>query len=204
MMKKQFEDIYNNNMSETVSPMCAVSRLLKYQYKDCVTVFIGPCIAKKSEAHEHNIEGNADYVLSFGEFAAMLRAKGVQLEAVNDDTQEASIYGKNFAVSGGVTAAVLKCIEEQNGNIDNITYAKASGGSECKKCLLLLKAGKLPEDFIEGMICEGGCIGGPSKHLAEHEIRKSRETLLSKADKRGVSENLKNYPIDKFSMNRNV
>lgn len=204
MMKKQFEDIYKNNMSETVSPMCAVSRLLKYQYKDCVTVFIGPCIAKKSEAHEHNIKDNADYVLTFGEFAAMLRAKGIQLEEVKDDTQQASIYGKNFAVSGGVTTAVLQCIKEQNGNVDDITYAKASGGSECKKCLLLLKAGKLPEDFIEGMVCEGGCISGPSKHLAEHEIRKSREALLAKVDNRTVSENLKEYPIDKFSMSRDV
>ena len=47
-------------------------------------------------------------------------------------------------------------------------------------------------------------ITNDNKYLTENEIRKSRETLLSKVDKRGVSENLKNYPIDKFSMNRNV
>ncbi|MBP3201448.1 MAG: 4Fe-4S dicluster domain-containing protein [Lachnospiraceae bacterium] len=203
MIKNQFEDIYDSNMSKTVSPMCAVSRMLKYQYKDCITVFIGPCIAKKSEAHEHNIKGNADYVLSFGEMAAMLRAKNIKLEEVSEDIQVASLYGKNFAVSGGVSEAVLQCIKEQNQNVDDITYIKASGGSECKKCLLLLKAGKLQEDFIEGMVCEGGCIGGPSKHLSENEVRKSREILLSKVDNRGVGENLQNYPIDKFLMSRN-
>ena len=133
----------------------------------------------------------------------IILAKGIKLEENSEDNQQASLYGKNFAVSGGVTTAVLQCIKEQNGSVDDITYAKASGGSECKKCLLLLKAGKLTEDFIEGMICEGGCIGGPSKHLAEHEIRKFREALLSKADNRTVSENLKEYPIDKFSMSRN-
>lgn len=202
MMKTQFEDIYKNNMSHTVSPMCAVSRLLKSQYEDCITVFIGPCIAKKSEAHEHNIKGNADFVLTFGELTAMLRAKGVQLEEVNEEVQQASIYGKNFAVSGGVSAAVLQCMKEQNESTDDIKYIKASGGSECKKCLLLLKAGKLPEEFIEGMVCEGGCIDGPSKHLTEAEIKKSREALLSKADSRTVSENLKKYPLDKFSMDR--
>ena len=60
----------------------------------------------------------------------------------------------------------------------------------------------LQEDFIEGMICSGGCVGGPSRHKTEVEISKAREALLSKADGRKVLENLKNYPMEKFSMMR--
>ena len=67
---------------------------------------------------------------------------------------------------------------------------------------MLLKAGKLPEDFIEGMVCPGGCVGGPSRHKNINDINKSREALLSKADDRKVLDNLKNYPMDSFSMYR--
>ncbi len=52
------------------------------------------------------------------------------------------------------------------------------------------------------MACEGGCVGGPSRHKAENEIKRSRQSLLDEADTRKVLDNLKNYPMDKFSMMR--
>ena len=52
------------------------------------------------------------------------------------------------------------------------------------------------------MVCDSGCVGGPSKHRTEIEITKARNTLLAKADDRKVLENLKKYPMDKFSMHR--
>ena len=79
--------------------MCAVSRLLKAKDPETVTVFVGPCIAKKSEAHEHGIEGNADYVLTFGEIRAIMRAKGVELEPEENTSQEASVFGKRFGTA---------------------------------------------------------------------------------------------------------
>ena len=56
-------------------PMCAVSRMLKSQDPEIVTVFIGPCTAKKSESLDLNIKDNADYALTFGEVRAMMRAR---------------------------------------------------------------------------------------------------------------------------------
>lgn len=200
MIKLHFPQLLDN-MSTTVSPMCAVSRMIKSQDPEAVTVFIGPCMAKKSEAMDLNIEGNADYVMTLGEFSAMMRAKGVELEPEENDTQEASIYGKRFGNGGGVTAAVVKCLEEM-GEKSDVNVMKCSGGAECKKALLLLRAGKLPADFIEGMICQGGCVGGPSKHKTEIEAKKARDVLIGQADKRGVHENLEKYPMDQFSMHR--
>ena len=52
------------------------------------------------------------------------------------------------------------------------------------------------------MICPGGCIGGPSKHQAEAVVIKARTELLGKADGRKILENLKQYPMDRFSMHR--
>ena len=160
MVKKHFPEVWDC-VSTTVSPMCAVSRMIKAKEPEAVTVFIGPCVAKKSECQDKSIEGNADYVLTYGELSSIMKARNVKFEPAENDSQEASIYGKKFA-----------------------------------------NAGRLPEDFIEGMVCEGGCVGGPSQHRTEKAAMKDRNALLGEADERGVHENLEHYPMDTFSMHR--
>ena len=200
LLKTQFPDVYKENMSTIVSPMCAVSRYIKAVHPGAVTVFIGPCIAKKSESQEMDIEGNADYVLTYGEMSSLLRSKDIEITPVEEDYQEASLYGKGFASSGGVAEAVLSCMRERGVDTSNITVHKAAGGKPCAVAIRLLQLGKLPEDFVEGMICEGGCLGGPSKHTAVNVTTMARKKLFAKADRRSVLENLKNYPMDSFSM----
>ena len=200
MIKQHFPTLLDN-MSTTVSPMCGVSRWLKQKDPETITVFIGPCIAKKSESLDLNITGNADYVLTFGEIRAMMRAKGVELEPEENTYQESSVFGKRFGNGGGVTSAVLQCFKEMGEDI-NPEVMKCSGGAECKKALLLLKAGRLPADFIEGMACVGGCVGGPSKHKTELEAKKARDTLIGQADGRNVHENLVKVGADKVPMHR--
>ena len=202
MIKKHFPKQYAENVSQTVSPMCAISRYLKTLHPGCVTVFLGPCIAKKSEAADKSIPGNADYAITYGEFRALLRSKNIDLVKEDNSYQESSIWGKRFATSGGVAQAVLECMKERGQETSDIKFVQVAGGTECKTTLTMLKAGRLKEDFVEGMICEGGCVGGPSKHKTEMEIKRAREGLLKQADGRKVLENLKAYPMDKFSMYR--
>ncbi len=202
MIRKHFPQQFETNVSETVSPMCAISRYLKATRPGCVTVFLGPCIAKKSEAVNSGIPGNADYVITYGEFRSLLRSKGIEVEKEDNTYQESSIWGKRFATSGGVANAVLECMHERGEDTSDITFTQVAGGMECKTALTMLRAGRLKEDFVEGMICEGGCVGGPSKHKTEAEIRRAREGLLKLADDRKVLANLENYPMDKFSMYR--
>ena len=142
MVRKHYPELADK-ISTTVSPMCAVSRMIKAKDPDAVTVFIGPCVAKKSEVHDQKIEGNADYVLTFSEIRAIMKAKGVQLEADDTSYQEGSVFGKRFANSGGVTAAVIESMKEKGEDVD-CKVCKANGAAECKKALLLMKAGKLP------------------------------------------------------------
>lgn len=198
MIKKHFPEL-TENISSTVSPMCAVSRMIKAKEPDAVTVFIGPCISKKSEVHDHAIEGNADYALTYSEIRAIMRAKGVELREDNNTYQEASVYGKRFANAGGVTAAVLQSLKECEEEID-ACVCTANGAAECKKALLLMKVGKLPEDFIEGMICEGGCVGGPSSFENRMTAKKTRDAMIEEADGRGINENLVRYNMESFSM----
>lgn len=188
-------------VSTTISPMCAVSRLIKARDPEAITVFIGPCLAKKSEIIDQKIPGSADYVLTYSEIRAIMKAKSVVLQPCANDEQIGSVYGKRFANSGGVTAAVLQSLKESEDEID-AKVCVANGASECKKALLLLKAAKLPEDFIEGMICDGGCVGGPSSFSSQTSSKKHRDTLLNQADARGIHENIKDYDMDSFSMHR--
>lgn len=200
MVRKHYPDLADK-ISTTVSPMCAVSRMIKAKDPDAVTVFIGPCIAKKSEVVDQQIQDNADYVLTYSEIRAIMRAKGVELEADDTSYQEGSVYGKRFGNSGGVTAAVLQSMKEKNVDID-CKVCKANGAAECKKALLLMKAGRLPEDFIEGMACEGGCVGGPSSYNDMVTTKKFRDELLGRADDREIRANIANYHMETFHMHR--
>ncbi len=186
-IEKHFPEL-KDLISETVSPMCAVSRYIKKKYPGAVTVFIGPCIAKKSESLSGE-KDTADYALTYGEIRAMLRAKGVKLEPEEDTDDQSSIYGKKFANAGGVTAAVLESMKEL-GCMDDVSVCKCSGIAECKKALTLLKVGRLPEDFIEGMACEGGCVGGPSRHRAPNVAMRDRNEALSKSTDISIMDNL--------------
>ena len=202
MLRHQFPQQYEENKSSTVSPMVAVSRYLKAVDPDCVTVFIGPCIAKKGETMNEYIADRPDYALTYGEIVAMLDSRGIEITPVEEAYQEASLYGKRFAGSGGVAGAVMEVMEEMGEDTSDIRLLTCAGGDECKKALMLLKAGRIDADFIEGMMCPGGCVGGPSKHQAENLVIKARANLLAKADRRQILENLKQYPMDRFSMYR--
>ena len=200
MIRKHYPELADN-ISTTVSPMCAISRYVKSQHPGALTVFIGPCVAKKSEVVDQQIEGNADYVLTYSELRAILRAKNVELEPKANTYQEASVYGKRYGNAGGVTASVLEYMKETDQECD-AKVCTVNGAADCKKALLLMKVGRLPEDFIEGMACEGGCVGGPSRFEEIASAKKNRDALLSQADDRKIVDNLKNYPMDAFSMHR--
>ncbi len=200
MIKNHYPELLDK-VSTAVSPMCAVSRMIKAKQPNAVTVFIGPCIAKKSEAKDHKIEGNVDYALTYSEIRAIMKAKGVELMPSDNTYQESSVYGKRFGNSGGVTAAVVEYMKEKDYDCDP-KVCKANGAAECKKALLLLKAGRLQEDFIEGMACVGGCVGGPSAFKDQAAAKKDRDALISGADDRGIVDNLKKYDMGRFSMHR--
>lgn len=201
MIRKLYPDL-SDHISTTVSPMCAVSRMIKAKEPDAITVFLGPCIAKKSESQEFGIEGNADYALVYSEFSAIIQAKGLSYEyETEENPQEASKYGKRFANAGGVTAAVLKSMQETG--IEELPKVSAvNGAKECKKSLLLMSMGKFAEDFLEGMCCEGGCVGGPSAKNNEIASKKARDTMISAADDRGVLESISKIDSKSFSMHR--
>lgn len=160
MLKIHYPDLYKNNKSTTVTPMMATARKLKKEHPGCKVVFIGPCVAKKQEAMQE--VSAVDYVLTYEEIAAMMIAKGIDVDDVeSDETLTASNFGRNFAYSGGVAAAVVEALKEMNYD-KPVTTVLANGGMECKQQLNLIKFGRFKADILEGMACPGGCIAGPA------------------------------------------
>ncbi|MCD7825962.1 MAG: 4Fe-4S dicluster domain-containing protein [Clostridiaceae bacterium] len=202
MIRRHFPELIDN-ISTTVSPMAATARLVKAMHKDAVCIFIGPCIAKKSEAgqdQEHPGD-NADLVLTFEELNAMLRAKNITLEPCTMEEQNGSIHAKRYSNSGGVTKAVKQALMEQ-GTSAGVNVRQCNGAEECRKALFLMKAGKLPEDFIEGMSCEGGCVAGPGNILEEREYKRERDKQLANADDRTIQDTIEQFKEYEFSMHR--
>ena len=190
-------------ISTTVSPMAATARLIRANHPGAMCIFIGPCIAKKSEAGQYqHIEGdNADLVLTFEELLALFRAKEIVPEPKELTNQQGSIYGKNFAKNGGVMNAV-KQAHKESGATDELKVCACNGAEECKKALTLLKVGKLPEDFIEGMICTGGCVNGPGSLKASSKSAADRNKLLASLDGRSITQSLEENKGLEFEMHR--
>ena len=201
MIKKHFPTLLSN-MSTTVSPMAATAKLVRAIHPGAITVFIGPCIAKKGEVLDSITQGNADYALTFDELNAMFRAREINLSSFGGHMQQGSVYGKNFAIAGGVTASVIQAMEEKGIDTEKINVLGCNGAAECKKALMMLKAGRLPADFIEGMACVGGCVNGPGSVLTGRQAQQNRAKQIATADKREIYENLRSYEEYPVEMHR--
>ncbi len=149
------------HVSSTLSPMALTGRAIKKKYPDSKIYFIGPCIAKKYECKTDRAEPYIDKVLTFLELMALLDSRDIDIASMPEmDLQDASSFGRGFAKSGGVTAAIVEAVKELGYDDFEFKPVIANGVAECRAALLRAKAGKLNGNFIEGMICEGGCIKG--------------------------------------------
>lgn len=147
-------------VSETPSPMVLAARRIKENDPEAKVVFIGPCVAKKAEFRLEKTGGAVDCVLTFEELAALFEAREIEVEQLEEDQLDhASGYGRAFARSGGVSAAVGEALREQ-GSTFLLKPVPCSGIAECKVALLKQSRGLLDGNFIEGMACEGGCVSG--------------------------------------------
>ena len=148
-------------MSMTLTPMVYTARLMKQKYPGCKVVFVGPCAAKKLEAIRADIRSDVDFVLTFEELQGMFEAKEVNFETIEplSDLNEGTAAGRGFAVSGGVAKAVEDLIREADPDAE-VKTARAEGLRDCRKLMLLAKAGKYNGYLLEGMACPGGCVAG--------------------------------------------
>lgn len=147
-------------ISKTPSPMVMTAKRIKEEDPEGKVIFIGPCIAKKGEAQ---LGRSVDCVLTFEELAALFASRRIDLKALAPEPLPyATSYGRNFAASGGVSAAVVRALEERGNTDFQVEAVPCSGIEACKLAFLKTAKGMLGGNFIEGMACEGGCISGPA------------------------------------------
>lgn len=162
-IEKSFPDMVEH-ISHNPSPMVAMAKYIKGTDPDSKVIFIGPCTAKKMEFQKEGIREYVDAVITFEELQALFDGKGIDITQLEETPlNNASYYGRIFARSGGVTDAVTQAIKEQGLNEDGSFEFKpvaCDGIEECRMALLKASKGILPGNFIEGMACQGGCIGG--------------------------------------------
>ncbi|MDU5111611.1 MAG: 4Fe-4S dicluster domain-containing protein [Clostridium sp.] len=192
-----------SKISGTVSPMVATARYIKSVDPEAKVVFIGPCTAKKSEAVREPIKDAVDYVLTFEELLALFSAFDIEVEACEDEVvDDASIYGRGFGAHGGLTAAIENYVRSQGLEV-NFNPVKVSGGIEIKKAMTMAKIGRLQGNFIEGMMCEGGCINGAGTLATPFKSKNTFNKVNSGASRKAVIDNEKISDYDKVNFERN-
>ena len=148
------------HISHNLSPMAMLAKYIKETSEGAKVVFIGPCTAKKAEAQLEGVKPYVDAVLTYEELQALFDSKDVDITTLSEDVLDnASYFGRIFARSGGLSDAVVQALTEQN--IDfRVKSAVCDGIEACKTALLKKSKNVLDANFIEGMACTGGCIGG--------------------------------------------
>ena len=175
MLRRVYKELMPH-VPAAVSPMIACGRVIKRLEPGAKVVFIGPCLAKKAEAREPDIADAVDYVLTFQEVRDIFAFADIHPEKMAEDNREhSSMGGRIYARAGGVSQAVQDCVQRLNPNRKIKVHAvQASGVPACKQLLNDLKEGKLDANFLEGMGCVGGCVGGPraliDKEFAREEV----------------------------------
>lgn len=159
-----------NLVSPTVSPMIAMGKMLKEREKNARVVFIGPCIAKKNEAKRPDLAPAVDCVLTFKETKALLEAAEIKLDGSLGrlEINDASHDGRIYAHTGGVTEAITRAVKTNNIKL-KIKPVKGNGLKQCGELLEKIEKGKIDANFMEGMGCPGGCVGGPGTIIKVEE-----------------------------------
>lgn len=158
-VKTQFPELVEH-ISHNYSPMAALAKYIKEKNANSKVVFIGPCTAKKAEAQLGDVKPYVDCVLTYEELQALFDSKDLDITTLGEDyLDNASYFGRIFARSGGLSDAVVQALKEQNIEF-TVKPAICDGIEQCKMALLKKSKNVLDANFIEGMACIGGCIGG--------------------------------------------
>ena len=174
MIRKMYHELMPH-VPGAVSPMVACGRSERDElHPDALTVFAGPCLAKKSEAKEPDIAGAVDYVLTFQEIQDIFEAADIHPEELADKEKEhSSRAGRIYARTGGVSEAVQETETQLRPDRKiKVRAEQADGIPACRELIKRIQNKETDANFFEGMGCQGGCVGGPKAILDRKEGRR--------------------------------
>lgn len=184
LAKKQFPEIIDS-VSKELTPMVATARSIKKEHPNAKVVFIGPCAAKKLEAMRKTVRSDVDFVITFEELDAMFEARGIDPKTIESQghLHDATAAGRGYAVAGGVSKAIENCIHEYYPDVE-VQIEHVEGLDECKKVLMIAKAGRKNGYLIEGMGCPGGCVAGAGTLIPVPEAKKDVQQIVKDSTKK--------------------
>jgi two-component system NtrC family sensor kinase len=157
-----------DNLAPVVSPMVAMSRVVREKYgKETRIVFIGPCIAKKAESLE------IDEAITYTELRELLSEKGITIENTDRVDFDPPVGGRGaiFPVARGLLQTARISDNAITGDI-----IAAEGRIDFQEALKEFEAGLIKNQHMELLCCEG-CIMGPG--LSKNGKQYNRRTLVS-------------------------
>ncbi len=159
-IEKNFPQL-KDKISHNLSPAATISKYIKEHHENVKVVFIGPCTAKKMEYQKESVRPYIDSVITFEELQALFDGKEIDITSLPETALDnASYYGRIFARCGGLGEAVAEGLKERGLTDFECKSVSCDGIEECRIALLKASKGVLDANFIEGMACVGGCIGG--------------------------------------------
>ena len=167
------------HISDTPTPMHYTGEMVKSRDPRTLTVFIGPCVAKRREAMEDSC---VDYIMTFEELASVFEAAGIDPALCEEEKglPDASAEGRGFALSGGVANAVKSAL---GGEMEIRTACiNGTSKSEIAKMRAYARNGG-PFDLLEVMTCSGGCVNGAGVINRDPRAREEIRKLVSESKK---------------------
>ncbi len=159
-VEKNYPEL-SDYVSHNLSPMATIAKYLKENESPCKVVFIGPCTAKKAEVRREKVKKYVDAAMTFEELQALFDGRDIDITTLPEGVLDnASYFGRIFARCGGLADAVKEGLKEQGLDDFDFKPCTCDGIDACRIAMLQKSKGKLDANFIEGMACLGGCIGG--------------------------------------------
>lgn len=159
-VEKTFPDLVPF-VSHNLSPMATISKYIKEREPDCKVIFIGPCTAKKAEVQKETVKPYVDAAMTFEELQALFDSRDIDITTLSEGVLDnASYFGRIFARCGGLSDAIAEGLKEQGLTDFTVKSVSCDGIEECRQALFKKSKNVLDANFIEGMACIGGCIGG--------------------------------------------
>ena len=179
LVKKHLPEI-KPYVSTTGTPTYYISEIIKKEIPDAITVFVSPCVAKRTEGFENS---NVDFVMNFEELGALFVAKKIQIMECDEEEYavESSKQARNFGFTGGVAESVKASLRD-----DSVIKPCVINGLNKESIKQLKKYATTGEceggcNLVEVMCCEGGCIGGNATLNTQRTAKKVIDTLANES-----------------------
>ncbi|MFR5762703.1 MAG: monomeric [FeFe] hydrogenase [Oscillospiraceae bacterium] len=181
MMARRLFPAESGNISMTYTPMVYTARLVKRE-RPAARSSLSARARPKSSRPCRMISGHdVDFVLTYEELMGILRPGTSTFPAARQP-------GPDGAPAPGAAlpsraAWPPRWRSSSTGSIPEcqIKTQRADGLRECRKLLMLAKAGKLDGYLLEGMACPGGCVAGAGTVVSADTAAKSSRSTWPQA-----------------------